>query len=120
MTRLVLALLFVAVMGSFARAETFHNNFFDTLIAPDCSGNHVEVRRYCVPAGHRIVEYSASHTYRTCGSGIQVLGLDRVNRRCIVVQIRLAGCGYEDFLWTRRCKGEGRVDSYIHTITEAN
>lgn len=80
----------------------------------DCGANQTRTLEYCLMDGARVTEWSGpTIESANCGSSLsnvrRLVGRDN----CIAVDVNVRGCGYDNILGMRNCKGRGWIGGSI-------
>jgi hypothetical protein len=80
----------------------------------DCAANQTRTVEYCLSEGARIVDWSGPNiTSANCGSSLTNLRRVAGRDNCLAVDVSVRGCGYDNLLGLRNCRGRGWIGGDI-------
>jgi hypothetical protein len=104
------------IRGTYDTYESWSQGFKYSKSDGDCGANFDDNKQWCAPDGYELVPggISLQRHSANCNSSIgdpQISGA-----RCVVVPAHLGGCGYDNLIVGRNCRGRGWFD-YTLTLT---
>jgi hypothetical protein len=100
------------VLPTIGFALDFHERFESN----DCAANTTQTKQYCLPAATPVGSFETKTISANCGSGIVNSKLDG---NCLIVTSNLRGCGYDNLIVARNCRGRGWLEYQI-SLTPKN
>jgi hypothetical protein len=94
--------------GQYTRQATQAFSFHHEDSDGDCGANRPSDKTWCLPAGWRVTQMGIRRNSANCNSSIA--SPTASGDRCAFVGARVAGCGYDNLVVARNCKGRGWVD----------
>lgn len=85
----------------------------------DCAANFTREIELCLPQSAQVTGWSDPRIESVnCDSTIQNLRRSPTHPNCIMVDVAIRGCGYDNFGFVRNCRGRGWVDGVIEVRGE--
>jgi hypothetical protein len=80
----------------------------------DCGANQTRALEYCLAAGARVLDWAGPNIESAnCGSNISNVRRVPGRENCIVADVALRGCGYDNILGIKNCRGRGWISGNI-------
>ena len=80
----------------------------------DCGANQTRTLEYCLPAGATVLNWSGpSIDSANCGSTLSNIRRLPGRDGCIAVDVSVRGCGYDNILGIRNCRGRGWIGGAV-------
>lgn len=80
----------------------------------DCGVNQTRTLEYCLGSGAKVLNWAGPHIESAnCGSTIANVRRVAERANCIAVDVSVRGCGYDNILGIKNCKGRGWVGGTI-------
>jgi len=115
MAKILKALTFVVLLIGLT-ATTMAEDFHERFESSDCGVNTTDTRRYCLPDSSSIGNFETKIVSANCGSNIVSSKLDG---NCVAVTYNLRGCGYDNLIIAKNCRGRGWLE-YVISLTPKN
>jgi hypothetical protein len=75
----------------------------------NCDSNRIVPLQWCLPPGAKLTAWSGP-SIRSANCGSQFENIRKVGENCLAVDARIKGCGYDNLLLARNCRGSGWID----------
>jgi hypothetical protein len=80
----------------------------------DCGANQTRTLEYCLAAGTRVLDWAGPNIESAnCGSNISNVRRVPGTENCIAADVVVRGCGYDNILGMRNCRGRGWIGGNI-------
>lgn len=97
-----------AIAGTHMRAETRNFSFHHQDSDGNCDANRASDKTWCLPKGWRVADMGIKRISANCNSSIA--SPSAAGESCAFVGARVAGCGYDNLVLARNCKGRGFIE----------
>jgi hypothetical protein len=96
------------IAGQFETTETRAFSFHHEDSDGNCDANRSSDKTWCLPSGWRVVQMGIRPISANCNSSIASPSAS--GESCAFVSARVAGCGYDNLVLTRNCRGRGFIE----------
>jgi hypothetical protein len=104
----------VAAAASAASLVDIQETFRVSDSSEDCGANQTRTLEYCLPAGATVVNWSGPNIESAnCGSALHNVCRLPGRDGCIAVDVSVRGCGYDNILGIKNCKGRGWIGGTV-------
>lgn len=92
------------------QATPVTESFRITDSSDDCAVDRRQTLEYCLASPATLVNWSGPQIdSANCGSSISNIRAVPSKPNCVAVDVHLRGCGYDDFVFARNCRGRGWI-----------